>query len=434
MTRPRLKIRFRTDRGLWEVDYRDADGQRRRPLFSSEEAAHEHATGVLRSQGLLLAPVEDREITVRAYAERWLKLIEHEKDENTVRNYKERLEGHVLPALGHLKVRELHRGHIKAFLAQKRGQGYAKNTVRLMRSPLSVMLSDAVDDGLILANPAFQVGRHKTSRADRLTSAERLQKVRPMTWEQRDAFLAAAGSETRYVTLFAVLAKAGLRPGEAFALKPGDIDWRERTVRVGRAWNLGRVKPTKTYEERTVDLTPELVRALAQHMTWLKAEALRRGWGEPEWLFPNEDGTPHDEAKVRKKFKRALSKAKLPAFRLYDLRHTYASLLLAASAPITYVSAQLGHVNPSTTLRYYARWIPNKGRRWVDLLDRVTAAVTAAAEAVSGPIWNQIWNQTGPKSQIGHSGDPEVPDFSGGPWRTRTSDPLIKSQLLYQLS
>jgi len=111
MTRPRLKIRFRRGRGLWEVDYRDTDGQRRRPLFSSEEAAHEHATGVLRSQGLLVAPGEDREISVRAYATRWLALIEHEKDENTVRNYKERLEGHVLPALGHLKVRELHRGH-----------------------------------------------------------------------------------------------------------------------------------------------------------------------------------------------------------------------------------------------------------------------------------------------------------------------------------
>src|SRR5262245_35643005 len=86
---------------------------------------------------------------------------------------------------------------------------------------------------------------------------------------------------------------------------------------------------------------------------------------------------------------------------------TFASLLLAANAPITYVSAQLGHLNPSTTLRYYARWIPNKGRRWVDLLDRVSEAVAAAAEAVSSPIWNQIWNQPPPKSQIGHSGDSE---------------------------
>jgi integrase len=81
-----------------------------------------------------------------------------------------------------------------------------------------------------------------------------------MAWEQRDAFFAAAAAETRYATLFAVLVEARLRPGEAFALRPGDIDWGARAIRVERAWNLGRVRATKTYEERTVDLTP-LVRA-----------------------------------------------------------------------------------------------------------------------------------------------------------------------------
>ena len=58
------------------------------------------------------------------------------------------------------------------------------------------------------------------------------------------------------------------------------------------------------------------------------------------------------------------------SLRLYDLRHTFASLLLAAGAPITYVGAQLGHANPTTTLRFYARWIPSRGQRWVEVLDR----------------------------------------------------------------
>jgi hypothetical protein len=187
-----------------------------------------------------------------------------------------------------------------------------------------------------------------------------------------------------------------------------------------------------------VDLSPDLLRSLERHMVWVKSEALRCGWGEPEWLFPNDEGKPHDESRVRKFHKKGLKDAKLPSFRLYDLRHTYASLLLAAGAPITYVSAQLGHSNPGTTLKYYARWIPSRGKRWVDLLDRAASAlseaVTAATEAVSGPIWNQIWNQIAPKQQIGHPGAPEVPDSIGGPSRTRTLDPLIKSQLLYQLS
>jgi integrase len=197
-----------------------------------------------------------------------------------------------------------------------------------------------------------------------------------MTWEQRDALLAVCASDRRHATLFAVLAKAGLRPGEAFALKPGDLDLRERTLRVERAWSLG-LKATKTYEERTVDITPELGAALQRHIAWLTTEALRRGRGEPQWLFPNDAGQPMDEARVRRIFKSALKAAQLPEFRLYDLRHTYASLLLAAGAPTTYVAAQLGHTNPSTTLRYYARWIPSRGRRWVDLLDRAAGFIAA---------------------------------------------------------
>ena len=283
-------------------------------------------------------------------------------------------------------------------------------------------------------NPSFQIGRRKASRADKLTSSERLQKVRPLTWEQRDALLAEVKDDRRHAALFQLLAKAGLRPGEAFALRPGDIDWKGRTLRVERAWNLGRVKPTKTYEERTVDLTPEMVRSLERHVAWLKTEALRCGWGEPEWLFPNDQGLPLDESRVRRVFKTGLKDAKLPAFRLYDLRHTFASLLLAAGAPITYVSAQLGHVNPSTTLRYYARWIPSKGQRWVDLLDRVTAAVVSAAEAVSARLGTRFGTKQGGKAVSGAPSAPEAPEKFGGPSRTRTLDPLIKSQLLYQLS
>jgi integrase len=63
-----------------------------------------------------------------------------------------------------------------------------------------------------------------------------------------------------------------------------------------------------------------------------------------------------------------------PHHRVYDLRHTYASLLLAEGAPVTCVAAQLGHSSAATTMRYYARWIPSKGKRWVDVLDRKTAA------------------------------------------------------------
>jgi hypothetical protein len=142
---------------------------------------------------------------------------------------------------------------------------------------------------------------------------------------------------------------------------------------------------------------------------------LRRGWGESHWLFPNDAGRPQDKWVLGKAFRRTLKRAGLPAFRLYDLRHTYASLLLAAGAPITYVSAQLGHATPTTTLRYYAKWIPSQGRRWVEVLDR--ADIAAGLE-----VGTKKWNQTGPNLRVVAQAIEKLGEPSG----TRTRDPLIK--------
>jgi hypothetical protein len=71
----------------------------------------------------------------------------------------------------------------------------------------------------------------------------------------------------------------------------------------------------------------------------------------------------------------------------------------------------------------------------VDGLDEARTNPKLRLEAAQGGmVGDQLVTNPGPKSQIGHSGDSEVPDSIGGPSRTRTLDPLIKSQLLYQLS
>lgn len=103
-------------------------------------------------------------------------------------------------------------------------------------------------------------------------------------------------------------------------------------------------------------MSQQLAKTLLRLRVERKRETLRRGWPEmPPWAFCSEAGTPFDESKVRKAFARALRRAGLPYFRLYDLRHTFASLLLAQGATITYVASQLGHKDATTTLRWYAR-------------------------------------------------------------------------------
>jgi integrase len=226
------------------------------------------------------------------------------------------------------------------------------------------------------------------------------------------AFLIEAARDPRYGSSFFLLAKTGLRPGEARALRSGDADFQARQLRVERSLSVMRLKGTKTGESRTVDLSTGLGLRLREHLRWLKEEALRLGQGEPKWIFQNREGNPLEDRKIGQAFHRALRKAKLPAFRIYDLRHTYASLLLAAGVPLTYVSAQLGHAKPTTTLQHYARWIPGGGERFVDLFHE--------------KVGTKTWHQTGALEEE----ELQVVDLIGGPSRTRTCDPLIMSQLL----
>src|SRR2546427_313971 len=91
----------------------------------------------------------DREMTLAAYAERWLGHIATDIKASTLTSYSDTLTRYILPALGRVKVRALHRGLIKDLLGRKRADGLSKNTVRVIRAVFSVLLGDAVDDGII---------------------------------------------------------------------------------------------------------------------------------------------------------------------------------------------------------------------------------------------------------------------------------------------
>jgi Phage integrase family len=106
----------------------------------------------------------------------------------------------------------------------------------------------------------------------------------------------------------------------------------------------------------------------------------------PEWVFCSMTGTTLDQHNAAKAFRRALTKAKLSTKHSpYDLRHTFATLLLADGAPITYVAKQLGHSKPTTTLQWYAHWLPDETTGYVDSLDSESVlAADLAANTLEG--------------------------------------------------
>src|SRR5262245_49776732 len=123
----------------WTVDYRDAWGQRRRLSASSREEAEQLLANKVRESSQAARPVRDADITVEVYAKKWLDQVSTSIAPRTLQNYRQQLRVHVLPAFGRMKLRSLHRGHIKELLREKRDQGLSKNSVRHIRATCSVM-------------------------------------------------------------------------------------------------------------------------------------------------------------------------------------------------------------------------------------------------------------------------------------------------------
>jgi integrase len=438
---------------VWMADYVDAAGRRHRISATTKDAVDKLRAEKLNESRMAPELLGNPDLTVAEFGTQWLKRLEgSDLKPRTIESYTQLYNNHISAALGPIRLRDLRRTHIKELLSAKRDQvivrsakkaapgdvdeqkpepapkTLSKNTVRLIRACLSAMLAEAMDDELIKSNPAAVPSRRRGKKGNgAVSAAERQKAIRPFSDSELTKVLKTAREQdAEHYPLFILLARTGMRPGEAAALQWTDFDFTNRKILVERAYSAGELGTTKTDGVRTVDMSQELATALTSLYKAREAQTLKEGWGEvPDLVFINAAGNPTDESRVRKRFARVLKKAEITGHRLYDLRHTFATQLLAKGAPITYVAAQLGHARPSTTLQWYARWLPQAGAGFVDRLDAP----------------GTIWHQSGTDEELAEvvadadsEKDAENLENFGGPLETRTPDPLIKSQLLYQLS
>jgi integrase len=233
---------------------------------------------------------------------------------------------------------------------------------------LGSILQRAFEAERIARNPARLV--RKVRRPPRT-------EVRPLAPVTVEALRAA--SEPRDATLISVLAYAGLRPQEALALTWGHV--RERTILVERAASFGELRDTKTKAHRTVRLLSPLIGDLATWRGHAKAD--------PDALiFPTSKGrlwTGEDWSNWRHRaWVRATTKVGLESARPYDLRHSFASLLLHEGRSVMYVARQLGH-DASMTLSTYGHVIDE-----LDDAPRIAAedAIRAARNGRVSPVCN----------------------------------------------
>lgn len=203
--------------------------------------------------------------------------------------------------------------------------------------------------------------------------------------DARAILTAAEGTELEAVVPFQI--GTGLRRSETCGLRWGDISFEDGTVRVQRAaTNLHGeiiIKATKTKKStRTEYLAPFVLAILRKHRAAQAARHLALGLGNlgPEgYVFDRADGRQFDPNEMSRLFSRLVRKHGLPAVRLHDLQHAYASMSFAAGVRFKVVSESLGHSAIGVTSAIY-----------VHVLDQSKRDAANAFEAYAGSAMTSL--------------------------------------------
>jgi len=306
-------------------------------------------------------------LTFKEYADLWLRSdIPALCKKSTGENYRGFLNKHILPVFGNLKVTDINRGKVKNFLLETVGSGYSKSYADQFKNVISGVLNKAVDDEVIQANPALQLGKNFLKVKDHKDS------INTITSEELKQLLDTV--ERHFpgdYPLFLLLARTGLRIGEALALKWNDIDFNNRSIEVCRNFYRNRITKPKNGKTRLVDMSLQLSKTLKAHNLNCKKKGLALGLGDlPEYVFTNKYGRLINLYEWRKQiFYKVIKKSGVKKIRIHDLRHTYATLRISKGDNVADVSKQLGHHSIKFTMDTYYHWMPGKKKSEVDGLD-----------------------------------------------------------------
>ncbi len=332
------KIQRNSGEVVWRVRWRQ-HGRNRARTFSTRRDAADFDAEVRRQRraGSLATLDAGAELLGEYVTGTWAATHAVTLAPKTRLHYASLYDHHLRPHLGSIALRDIDAEIVGRWQANRLAAGAGPVAVRQAMDLLGSILEQAYASGRIPENPVRRVKKAPGRRREEVTA------LPPSTVEAMRGTLGV-----RDATLLSVLAYAGLRPGEALGLRWGDV--RERTILIQRSISLGDVADTKTRQHRTVRLLAPLAADL---------RAWRMAAGRPandQLVFPGKDGQPWTQAAYqswrRRAFRRATVAAGLAHARPYDLRHSFASLLLHEGRSVIYVARQLGHDARLTLTRY----------------------------------------------------------------------------------
>lgn len=374
-----------TQSRTYSVRYFDRSGVRRRlSCASREEADFERARIVLeQTRGVVsetTAPAPDPEfepaLTVGEFWPTWLGDARSRLTRTTLQEYERIFRAHVAPRFAAVALDGVRPRMVSQWRAGLLEAGVGIESIRRAMVLLQAMFTVAIEWGEAAANPVSVVRKPRQGRKRAVAP------LAPEAVELLRAELLRRGSPLS-AALVSVLAYAGLRPGEALALEVRHV--RDQTILVEQALSDGELKVQKTGRQyRTVDLLPILGDELRESMH-------ATGARDPEALvFPRADGGVWRgdcwNNWRNRHFHPAAAAAGLGRPRPYDLRHSFASLLIREQrTSIVELAEQLGHA-PTMTLNTYAHVFAEHRRQApVDVEEWIARAREAALQPIERP-------------------------------------------------
>lgn len=350
---------------LYRVRYRTPDrGQTDKRGFKTKRAAEDWAASneVAKARGEYVAPSLGR-VTVGELGPEWLKRQRGHMKPSGFRSYESAWRNRVEPRWRTAKVADIRYSDVQAWVTELAGE-LSPSMAATVYSVLARILDDAVRDRMLASNPA---------RGVKLPPRGKRRNVY-LTAEQLHALAAESG---RYGSLVLLLGTAGLRWGEAAALRATDVDFLRRRLTLHRnAVTVGsrvHVGTLKSGHHRTVALPAFVIDELA---------ATCEGKSRDELIWPARDGGYLGPPAGNKSWLsgavdrcQAADKA-FPRITAHALRHTSASLAISAGANVKVVQRMLGHASAAMTLDVYA-----------DLFDSDFTAVADKLSETVGKMW-----------------------------------------------
>lgn len=305
---------------VWRVRWRDSAGRARSQVLGLKRDAEAFDAELKRRRRTgELSLMEAGQETLDDYVGgTWARAYAADLRPRTRQNYASSYDRHIGPRLGQMQLREIDAETIATFQGDLIRDGVKPYAIRKAMILLGAILQRAAEGRRIPYNP------QRVVRKARLPQGTEVRPLAPVTVERLRAEL-----DPRGATLVSVMAYAGLRPGEVRTMDWSDI--RDRSLVVNAE---------KTGHRRSV----RLLGALAEDL-----RAWREDAGSPVdgLVFPATDGTVWSanafEKWRRRAFVPAATAIGLPDARPYDLRHSFASLLLHEGRSVIYVARQLGH-------------------------------------------------------------------------------------------